>query len=57
VVEGRETGKELGITVGTGFLMSGQRGGVDISVERIWRDEDVFSERAFVVRFGVTVRQ
>lgn len=57
VVEGRETGKELGITMGTGFLMSGQRGGLDISVERIWRNEGVFTERAFVVRFGVTVRQ
>ncbi len=57
VVAGRETGKELGITMGTGFLMSGQRGGVDIAFERIWRDEGAFSERTFVVRFGVTVRQ
>jgi long-subunit fatty acid transport protein len=47
---------EIGISAGTGMRFAQQRGGIDLSVEHVWRSEDVFSERGFIVWLGVSVR-
>jgi hypothetical protein len=33
-----------------------QRAGIDLSLEHLWRSEGLYSERAFIVSLGVSVR-
>jgi hypothetical protein len=33
-----------------------QRGGIDLALEHVWRSEGVYSERAFILTLGVSVR-
>jgi hypothetical protein len=49
-------GKEFGISAGSGMRFAQQRGGVDLALEHVWRSEGVYSERAFVLSFGISVR-
>jgi hypothetical protein len=52
-------GKETGISAGTGLrLGAGGRGGLDLSLEHIWRSEgSQLRERAFQVTLGISIRQ
>lgn len=55
---GQDQGSEVGLNAGTGFAFGGGRGVIDMAVERIWRRQDPdYSEKAFVVKLGVTIRQ
>jgi hypothetical protein len=51
-----EQGHEMSISFGTGMRFAQQRAGVDLSLEHYWRSEGVYSERAFILSFGVSVR-
>jgi hypothetical protein len=33
-----------------------QRGGIDLALEHVWRSEGAFSERGFILTFGISVR-
>jgi hypothetical protein len=47
---------EIGISAGTGMRFAQQRGGLDLTLEHIWRTEGAYSERAFVAAVGISVR-
>lgn len=48
---------EFGVSVGSGFRFRGDRGGVDVSVERIHRSQgSAFTENATILTIGVTIR-
>jgi hypothetical protein len=47
---------QIGVSVGTGMRFAQQRGGIDLTVEHVWRSEDAYSERAFLVGLGISVR-
>jgi hypothetical protein len=49
-------GHEFGVSAGSGIRFAQQRGGVDLALEHVWRSEGVYSERAFIVTLGVSVR-
>lgn len=49
-------GHEFGVSVGSGMRFAQQRGGIDLAVEHVWRSEGVYSERAFLVSLGISVR-
>ena len=49
-------GHEFGISAGSGIRFAQQRGGIDLALEHVWRSEGVYSERAFVLTLGVSVR-
>jgi hypothetical protein len=51
-----EQGHEFGLSVGSGVRFAQQRAGIDLSVEHLWRSEGPYSERAFVVSLGISVR-
>jgi hypothetical protein len=51
-----EQGREFGISLGSGIRFAQQRAGVDLALEHVWRSEGVYSERAFIVSLGVSVR-
>ena len=51
-----EQGHELGVSLGTGMRFAQQRAGIDLSLEHVWRSEGSYSERAFIVSLGVSVR-
>jgi hypothetical protein len=51
-----EQGHEFGISAGSGMRFAQQRGGLDLSVEHIWRSDGPHSERGFVVSLGISVR-
>ena len=51
-----EQGHELGVSLGTGMRFAQQRAGIDLSLEHLWRSEGLYSERAFLVSVGVSVR-
>ncbi len=56
--DGLAQGSEFGVSAGTGFAFGGGRGILDLAVERIWRQQDPgFSEKAFAIKLGVTIRQ
>ena len=47
---------EFGISAGTGIHFAQDRAGVDLGLEHVWRSAGAFSERAFLLNLGVTVR-
>ena len=47
---------ELGLSVGTGIRFAQERAGIDLGLEHVWRSAGDFSERAFLINLGVTVR-
>jgi long-subunit fatty acid transport protein len=51
-----EQGHEFGVSLGTGMRFAQQRAGIDLSLEHLWRSEGVYSERAFLISVGVSVR-
>jgi hypothetical protein len=53
---GREV-TETALTLGTGFRFVGDRAGIDLAVERVWRNGgEGFKETATLLRLGVSVR-
>jgi hypothetical protein len=51
-----EQGHEFGVSLGSGLRFAQQRAGVDLALEHLWRSEGVYSERAFVISLGISVR-
>ena len=51
-----DQGREFGVSAGSGIRFAQQRGGVDVALEHVWRSEGVYSERAFILTLGVSVR-
>jgi hypothetical protein len=51
-----QQGHEYGVSAGSGMRFAQQRGGIDLSVEHVWRSEGVYSERGFTISVGVSVR-
>jgi hypothetical protein len=51
-----EQGHEYGVSVGSGMRFAEQRGGIDLTLEHIWRSEGAYSERAWVLSLGMSVR-
>jgi hypothetical protein len=49
-------GHEIGVSAGTGMRFAQQRGGIDLALEHLWRSEGVYSERGFILSFGISVR-
>jgi hypothetical protein len=49
-------GHEFGLSAGSGIRFAQQRGGVDVALEHVWRSESPYSERAFILTLGVSVR-
>jgi hypothetical protein len=49
-------GHEFAISAGSGMRFAQQRGGIDLALEHVWRSEGVYSERAFILTLGVSVR-
>jgi hypothetical protein len=47
---------ELGVSLGSGLRFAQGRAGVDLGLEHVWRSAGVYSERAFLLNFGITVR-
>lgn len=47
---------EFGVSLGSGVRFAQQRAGIDLGLEHVWRSAGVYSERAFLVTLGVTVR-
>lgn len=49
--------RELGITIGSGVRFAGQRGGLDVALERTWRSAgSSYKERAWMLVIGMSVR-
>lgn len=56
VVTGQR-GKEVMASLGTGFRFTGQRGSLDIALERAWRSDGAgFTERTMMLSVGLGVR-
>jgi hypothetical protein len=51
-----DQGHEFGISAGSGVRFAQQRAGIDLTVEHVWRSEEVYSERGFIVSLGISVR-
>lgn len=51
-----EQGHEFGVSAGSGMRFAQQRGGIDLTVEHVWRSEGVYSERGLVISLGMSVR-
>jgi hypothetical protein len=47
---------EFGLSLGTGIRFAQERAGIDLGLEHVWRSAGVYSERAFLLNLGVTVR-
>lgn len=56
VVDGSK-GKEIQLSLGTGFRFTSNRGSIDLAIERAWRDDGAaFKEKSFMFTFGVGIR-
>lgn len=55
LVEGG-VGSEVMVSAGTGLRLSGGRASLDVALERAWRTEGAYKERAFMLMFGVGIR-
>jgi hypothetical protein len=54
---GGEKPTELGITIGTGTRFAGQRGGIDLALEKTWRSAgSSYSESGWLLILGISVR-
>lgn len=51
-----EQAHEFGLSIGSGLHFAQDRAGIDLGVEHVWRSAGAYSERAFLVSVGVTVR-
>jgi hypothetical protein len=51
-----EQSHEFGVSLGSGMRFAQQRAGVDLALEHLWRSGGAYSERAFIVSLGVSVR-
>jgi hypothetical protein len=52
-----EQAHEFGISAGSGIRFAQQRGGVDLTLEHVWRSEGTaYSERGFILSVGISVR-
>ncbi|MFL5403258.1 MAG: hypothetical protein ACJ8BF_10625 [Gemmatimonadales bacterium] len=49
-------GHEFGVSAGTGIRFAQQRAGVDLALEHLWRSQGAYSERAFILSVGISVR-
>lgn len=47
---------EFGVSLGSGVRFAQERAGIDAGLEHVWRSAGAYSERAFLVNVGVTVR-
>jgi hypothetical protein len=47
---------EYAVSAGSGMRFAQQRGGVDLALEHVWRSEGPYSERGFILTFGISVR-
>ncbi|MEZ0332886.1 MAG: hypothetical protein ACAI18_02670 [Gemmatimonadales bacterium] len=47
---------EVGVSIGSGGRFAQQRGGIDLSLEYLWRSAGQLKERALQITLGVTVR-
>ena len=47
---------EFGVSAGTGMRFAQNRAGIDLALQHVWRSEGPYSERAFIVSLGVSVR-
>jgi hypothetical protein len=47
---------EFGLSIGSGLRFAQDRAGIDLGLEHVWRSAGPYSERAFLVSVGVTVR-
>jgi hypothetical protein len=48
--------REIGVSAGSGMRFAQERGGIDLAVEHVWRSEEGYSERGFIISLGVSVR-
>ncbi len=55
VVDGDQP-HEFGLSLGTGIRFAQERAGIDLGLEHVWRSAGAYSERAFLLNLGVTVR-
>jgi hypothetical protein len=55
VIEGEQP-HEFGLSLGTGIRFAQERAGIDLGLEHVWRSGGAYSERAFQLNLGVTVR-
>jgi hypothetical protein len=54
---GGEQPTELGITIGTGTRFAGQRGGIDLAIEKNWRSAgSAYKESGWLLILGISVR-
>jgi hypothetical protein len=51
-----EQAHEFGLSIGSGARFAQDRAGIDLGIEHVWRSAGAYSERAFLVSVGVTVR-
>jgi hypothetical protein len=51
-----EQGHEFGVSLGSGMRFAQQRAGIDLALEHEWRSEGAYSERGFLLSFGISLR-
>jgi hypothetical protein len=51
-----EQGHEFNVSAGSGMRFAQNRAGIDLALQHFWRSEGPYSERAFIVSLGISVR-